>query len=288
LDEAESDPQAAATAMAEAADTLAALTAVRLPDGQVLPVDNTDLVALLQQAQQDAVADARAAVRTRLDALLTARAQAQDRRAWADDETWDALEAILSRDAFAEAKDPTGGTSMWDDLTRALARWIARFGGQPLVDDVLTGLGVIIVIVALAYLLRHAWRPWVSARRQRKEALPTDAAEYSIAGARARATALAEAGNYRQAMRYLYLATLLWLDEQRVLRYDPALTNREYLRRVDVPLSEALLPVVDLFDRVWYGVLPLDRRGYAAYVKQVARVREIGAAPRGDDGEDTA
>ena len=66
--------------------------------------------------------------------------------------------------------------------------------------------------------------------------------------------------------------------------YDPALTNREYLRHVDGALCEALSPVVELFDRVWYGLAPLDRRGYAAYVKQVARVREIGAVPPADGG----
>ena len=266
LDAAEGeDPNAAA------ADALAALTAVRLPDGQVLLVDHTDLVTMLRE---DAGPDARAMVHARLDALLAARAQ--NRPALADDETWAELEEILSRAAFAEA-DPAE-ESVWDDLTRALMRWWGP-GAGALTYNILTALGLVVVVVTLAYILRHAWRPWVAARRHREGALPADAAERSSAGARARAVTLAEAGDYRQAMRYLYLSTLLWLDERRVLRYDPALTNREYLRHVDTALCEALSPVVELFDRVWYGMAPLDRRGYAAYVKQVARVREIGAAP---------
>jgi hypothetical protein len=43
-------------------------------------------------------------------------------------------------------------------------------------------------------------------------------------------------------------------------------------------LHEALLPVVDLFDQVWYGFVPLDGRGYAAYARQVERVRQVGGA----------
>ena len=265
-----------------AADTLAALKAVRLPDGQVLPVNNMDLVAILRE---DGGTAARATVRARLDALLAARAQ--DHPALANDGTWAELEAILSRPAFVEA-DPGEGASTWGHLEGALMRWLGRLAGHPLTDDILTGVGMVIVVVTLVYLLRHAWRPWVTARRQREEALPADAAGRSSAGARARAVALAEAGDYRQAMRYLYLSTLLWLDERRVLRYDPALTNREYLRHVDTALGEALLPVVELFDRVWYGLAPLDHRGYAAYVKQVARVRQVGALPSAGDKEDTA
>lgn len=62
-------------------------------------------------------------------------------------------------------------------------------------------------------------------------------------------------------MRYLYLAALLRLDERGQLRYNRALTNREYLDRVqDNPhLQAALPPIVETFDRVWYGYAPSIR-----------------------------
>ena len=75
-------------------------------------------------------------------------------------------------------------------------------------------------------------------------------------------------------MRYLYLAALLRLDERGLLRYDRALTNREYLERVreNPALRERLRPIVDTFDRVWYGHAQLDAEGFAEYR---ARVRAL-------------
>ena len=81
---------------------------------------------------------------------------------------------------------------------------------------------------------------------------------------------IARGGDYRTAMRYLYISALLWLDERNLLRYDRALTNREYLEhlRDNAALRERLRPVVETFDRVWYGHLPLDADSFAAYRAQ--------------------
>ncbi len=72
-------------------------------------------------------------------------------------------------------------------------------------------------------------------------------------------------------MRFLYLAALLRLDERDLLRYDRAMTNREYLEQTrDNPVLRArLAPVVDTFDRVWYGHVPLDATAFADYRAQV-------------------
>src|SRR5262249_5283931 len=40
------------------------------------------------------------------------------------------------------------------------------------------------------------------------------------------------ASDYRSAIRYLYLSSLLLLDERGVIHYDRTLTNREHLRQV--------------------------------------------------------
>ncbi|NWF69311.1 MAG: DUF4129 domain-containing protein [Chloroflexi bacterium] len=88
--------------------------------------------------------------------------------------------------------------------------------------------------------------------------------------------ALAEnAGDYRTALRYVYLACLLALDERGVLRYDPALTNREHLRQVmqQPTLYEPLRVIVQTFDQVWYGFAALDAAAYAAFCRQVEQVQ---------------
>jgi hypothetical protein len=83
--------------------------------------------------------------------------------------------------------------------------------------------------------------------------------------------------DYRAAVRYLYLSSLLLLDERGLIRYDRTLTNREHLQQIaDKPqLLELLRPVVGTFDRVWYGFAPLDERLYEEYRHNVERLREL-------------
>ena len=64
-------------------------------------------------------------------------------------------------------------------------------------------------------------------------------------------------GKYREAIRALYLASLLAFDEHRVARFERRETNWEHLRRIQIsprlPQGLDFLPATQLFDRVWYG-----------------------------------
>jgi hypothetical protein len=84
-------------------------------------------------------------------------------------------------------------------------------------------------------------------------------------------------GDYRSAIRYLYLSSLLLLDERNVMKYEPTLTNREHLQRISnrPHLSDALQPVVNTFDRVWYGFATVDTSAYAEFRRNVERLREV-------------
>jgi hypothetical protein len=95
-------------------------------------------------------------------------------------------------------------------------------------------------------------------------------------GAMQRAQSLSGQGDYRSAIRYLYLSSLLVLDEQGLLRYDRSRTNREYLRSISSKpeLAKPLSDVIDVFDRVWYGYEPVDEQTYQSYVKHVDELRE--------------
>ena len=88
------------------------------------------------------------------------------------------------------------------------------------------------------------------------------------------AQSLADNNDYRQAVRFLYLSTLLSLDEQGLLRYDRSKTNREYLRSVrGSKLAPTLQSVIDVFDRVWYGFQPIDAATYDRYAVAVRQLR---------------
>ncbi|MEX1157933.1 MAG: DUF4129 domain-containing protein, partial [Thermomicrobiales bacterium] len=102
---------------------------------------------------------------------------------------------------------------------------------------------------------------------------------YSSAEARAEAERLFAAGEYRAALRLLYLATLIRWEEAGRLRFDRSLTNREVVARVsrqgDAGLLEQLSPLVDRFDRVWYGGAPCTSDDYTTFASLAERAWEV-------------
>ena len=136
-------------------------------------------------------------------------------------------------------------------------------------------VGALLLIGVLAYLLRGLRRGVVASAHADDD---DPAANLTAKTALDQAGGLARGGDYRTAVRYLYISALLWLDERDILRYDRALTNREYLERVrDNPaLRERMTPIVETFDRVWYGHLPIDAESFAAYEKHVEALRREG------------
>ena len=92
----------------------------------------------------------------------------------------------------------------------------------------------------------------------------------------AKAQKLSRTGDYRSAVRYLYLSALLIMDERGVLRYDRSKTNREYLRSVtDTPeLAKPLGEVIEVFDDVWYGYHDLEEDTFKRYSNRVEELKE--------------
>lgn len=93
------------------------------------------------------------------------------------------------------------------------------------------------------------------------------------------ATSSAADMDYRNAIRYLYLASLLLLDEHGLIHYDQALTNREHLRQVanDPTLVAVLRPVINVFEDVWYGFAPVDEALYQEFRAYVDRLNQMAA-----------
>ncbi len=66
----------------------------------------------------------------------------------------------------------------------------------------------------------------------------------------------------------------LWLEERGLVRYDRSRTNREYLAQLrGKPTYETFVPVVETFERVWYGKRPLDAEDFNKYETQIAALR---------------
>jgi hypothetical protein len=100
---------------------------------------------------------------------------------------------------------------------------------------------------------------------------------------RARALRLAEQGELRGAVRALYLALLVALHGQGLLRYEQARTNWEYERELAErlrarpgaePARAAFEGLTAIFDRVWYGERPATREEFERCLAWADRVLE--------------
>jgi hypothetical protein len=140
---------------------------------------------------------------------------------------------------------------------------------------VFIGAGTLITVILIVLLGPLPYRYIVKLRRLREPATLADGEEIATSDeAIQRAQDASALQDYRQALRLLYLAALLKLDEIGALRYDHALTNREYVRQVILSpaLADALRPVVETFDDVWYGYRPLTPEGYATFEHKVGEL----------------
>jgi hypothetical protein len=210
----------------------------------------------------------------------------------------DRLNTILTSPPFGQPDTGPREPNAFDRFLEWLVEWL--FGNLPdiaplpAVEPAARTADTASWLVVLLGVLLVAGVLWLWLRTLRRTLTPPlpprplsddPEANLSPADARAQASALAAQGDYRNASRLLYLSALLWLDERRVLRYDRHLTNREYLNRLaDRPaLRSRMQPVVETFDRVWYGKQPLDAAGFAEYERQIGALREDGSpneAPR--------
>lgn len=138
-------------------------------------------------------------------------------------------------------------------------------------QTVLLVIGIILASVVVLYFARNL--------RVQSAALEASSADEpkTSAGAVDMAESHASARDYRSAMRYLYLSSLLLLNEKGLIHYDSTLTNREHLRQVrnQPQLYDLLRRVVNTFEEVWYGFAPVDETYYRQYVDTVEQLRRF-------------
>ncbi|MCC7539558.1 MAG: DUF4129 domain-containing protein [Deltaproteobacteria bacterium] len=185
--------------------------------------------------------------------------------------------AVLARPEFREDGD-TGRSAR--DLVTRLLRWIEGL----LEPDWLRGLqegpslpslpGGPVYLVAAAILLALVigYLLFTYVRKQSGSAeLGVDGPSAVSSDPRERppeahledAARLAHGGRFRDALRALYLATLVSLDRRRLIRFDTTRTNWQYLR--DLPGGTARIDFAGftrLFDHKWYGDEPTTHDDY--------------------------
>lgn len=254
----------------QAAGLIEEVSGVRFDNGAVATVNNADLASGIRRVSADPapMLDRLRALRASLDALPVA-ASPEDRAR---------LRTLLSRPPFKASPDP-----IWAGLVQQIEEFITRLlrgTAQGVLDqrDLVAAAGVLLALGLVGYLL------WNLRRNATPETIipggEPGEERLTAAEARGRAAQYATAGDYRSAIRQLYLSTLLLLDERGFIRFDHTLTNREYLdaARDEPALVAALVPVVDEFDRVWYGFERVTGDEFGDYQRRVQQVQDQVAA----------
>ncbi len=190
-----------------------------------------------------------------------------------------AARTVLSGDDYQS--DPLPPPS----LSEKIAQWIhdhihfPHYTGpslsiSPIFIRVLLYLILAVVFAVLVAVLVQAIN---RQRAGRATPLSLDESETALVEARdtdslrALAEQSARQGDHRRAFRLIYLATLVFLDTDGVLRFDRSKTNWEYLRALRATgrddLYQSLTPLTREFDRVWYG---FARAGAAEYARALS------------------
>lgn len=250
-------------------------TSALLADGKRIPLDNSWLSAALQEEEPDLEA-----ISMRLGALIDILDQPLtpvSESALAD------LEAILADMLPPQRPSEPSWLDRLLTWLRQQFEWIdlpepSLGDGAPLSAigqffSWMIGIIVVLILVALiSYIVLHVRRGVV-----RESKIKEDQEEHitTSVAAKSQASQSAQTGDYRNAVRYMYLAALLQLHERGLLSYDRTLTNYEYLShlRGNNELRGRLSPIIDTFDRVWYGSLEIDDQSFEEYRKQVEALR---------------
>lgn len=270
----------------DAATRLLTSDEVRLPDGSTAPADNRWLAEALAVEPPDYNL-----IEGRLGAILDAAGQTRNAQ---DPAALTKLEQVFAQPPFRSREVPSAWTRFWRAVGDAISNFFDRLArslpnappatsapSAPRAFDSLSPLGWLLLILGgllilslLIYAIRGVRQSLVRDAKVRAAAVEEEA--ISASQALDRAQDQARSGDYRTATRYLYLSSLLWLDERKLLRYDRSLTNREYLAEVrnNPALHAQLTPVVNTFDRVWYGHGELAEEDFRAYEAQVKGLRD--------------
>ena len=247
------------------------VTSVELADGSVVEIDPTYFITQLRSASADPKR-----LGNLLDVLLAAHENYPQKVFTVQDV--EPLRQILRRPEFQWKEGQQIGwlADLYDWLLNLLDRIL--FGIANVVyqaSDLLKIAAVLLFLFALFFIARGLSRSLAQEAELGTEEGANDETLTST-GALKRAETLSMQGDYRNAVRYLYLSSLLVLDEQGLLRYDRSRTNREYLRSVSSKpeLAKPLRDVIDVFDRVWYGFEDVDEQTYQSYIRHVDELRE--------------
>ena len=256
-------------------------------EGKKLTVDNTWLYDALED--YDAEDDAQkkkaklAEIGDRLAALDAAliRAAETSRDKGSGQETREKLRDILNRREYREKEESRIAaflrkiynkvSDFFGELRDAFGRLLGKIFGSAAEGSLISKILVVIMIGVLLFFIVWFARQIKPRRKTARKrtvlgeeidagATPGDLFEAAMAAARA--------GDFRAAVRKLYISLLYEMSERNLIEIDESATNHEYLARLS--RFEALVAPVghmtDRFDVSWYGMFPTSQEEFSTYL----------------------
>jgi hypothetical protein len=259
-----------AEALSNLNDIWEGVTEVQLADGSILPVDTSWLLI-----ESDTTQDELVLLQARVQALLNYQ-KLRGGLPPNSEEMLAELERLLQQGRFQydEEQQQAPPSPPPANVNAPNTGGLGNALGL-LFQMMLVVVGIVLVIMLLIWLARNL--------RVQRASLEADLDGEDIPVSSDAATELAAQSkaseDYRAAIRYLYLSSLLLLDERGLIHFDPSLTNFEHLGLVEhqPQLVEVLRPIVNIFDRVWYGFSPVNEAHYQKFVQLVDRLRQLQA-----------
>jgi hypothetical protein len=249
------------------------VSSVMLDDGREISLDNSYLVSVLSAKEPDT-----AYILGIFEALLAAHEKYPSQVFTTQD--LDPLHEILARSEFQwkeESQNPI--SEFFNRMLREFFEWLNRIFGDRTISiegssSTLYTIAVIALGVVLFLVFRTLFVDFINEARLAEDNIAEEL--LTSESAFQKAQSLSRGGDYRAAVRFLYLSSLLLLDERGLLRYDRSKTNREYLRSVSnsPELEEPLSEVIEIFDEVWYGYHSLDEGAFKHYSDRVEELKD--------------
>jgi hypothetical protein len=153
------------------------------------------------------------------------------------------------------------------ELLSRLIKWLVDFLFAHLFESIVTG-GAMALMIAAWFI----WRALRDAKRDEAAAAAAGGAAGALrtadaCGLRAEALRLARAGDRRGAVRVYLQALLVLLADRRVVRFDPSLTNGDYLDllRERAACREPMREPLGRFDAIVYGEREADDADVASF-----------------------
>jgi hypothetical protein len=140
-----------------------------------------------------------------------------------------------------------------------------------MIVTIFTIVAVLIGVVAVAYFVR-AYRKNPRLKRHKLEEIFEEARNHTV-------TELLDmsvsAENQRLAVRYKYIAALLWLDENDIIDIKPSATNRivAYHLKSSAPhLYSPFLTIAYAFEYTWFGKKAINDADFASFDSAVGLI----------------